>query len=83
MQHKGSFGSFDECEDRKTQRAVLAFLLDEFPAKHTQETLRWRGFGDASARAIRVLDVVDLLWCEGEVMMPTAAARHFNWLELS
>ena len=71
--------------DRATQRAVLSFLLDEFPARHTTTTLWWMGFGDMEAveDAIRLLDRHGLLTCEGGAVIPTAAARHFDWLELS
>ncbi|HET7510790.1 MAG TPA: hypothetical protein VFJ65_11155 [Solirubrobacterales bacterium] len=86
MQAKRSPVWFDEQENKQTQRAVLSFLLAEFPAQHTQGILKYMGFGDdadALSHAVRALDVVGLLWCEGEVVMPTAAARHFDWLELS
>jgi hypothetical protein len=50
----------------------------------TRDDLKWRGFGDADAlaNAIRNLETVDLLWCQGAVVLPTLAARHFDWLEL-
>ena len=43
------------------------------------------GLGDLAAleEAISMLDVVGLLWREGSAVVPTAAARHFEWLELS
>lgn len=75
----------DERQDKGTQRAVLTLLLHEFPKQLTRDDLKWRGFGDAEAlkQAIRSLDLVGLLWCEGEVVLPTLPARHFDWLELT
>lgn len=71
--------------DKATQRAVLSFLLDEFPARHTSLSLWWMGFGDLEAveEAIRLLDRHGLLWRDGMAVAPSAAARHFDWLELS
>jgi hypothetical protein len=80
-----SSGSFDERGEKKTQRALLAVLLREFPTQLTRDRLRTRGFREPATLevAIRNLAVTGLLWCEGEVMLPTLAARHFDWLELS
>jgi hypothetical protein len=85
MQAQGSSRSGNEREDKRTQRAVLSLLLHEFPAQLTREDLRQRGLGvgEAVERAIRNLALVGLLWCEGAVVLPTLAARHFDWLELS
>lgn len=71
--------------DKSTQRAVLSFLLDEFPARHTVISLWWMGLGDLEAveEAVRLLDRHDLVWRDGKAVAPTAAARHFDWLELS
>jgi hypothetical protein len=71
--------------DRATQRAVLSFLLEEFPARHTVISLWWMGLGDLEAveESTRLLDLHGLLWREGKAVAPTAAARHFDWLELS
>lgn len=71
--------------DKTTQRAVLSFLLDEFPARHTMTTLWWMGFGDLDAleEAIGRLDAAGLLRRERDALASTAAARHFDWLELS
>ena len=43
------------------------------------------GLGDLEAveESIRVLDLHGLLWRDGRAVVPTAAARHFDWLELS
>jgi hypothetical protein len=74
----------DERQDKPTQRAVLTLLLHEFPKQLTRDDLRLRGFGDADPlkRAISSLDLVGLLWCEGEAVLPALPARHFDWLEL-
>lgn len=75
----------EERGDKGTQRAVLTFLLAEHPARHTALSLWWMGFGDMEAveEAIHLLDRHGLLSCEGGAVAPTAAARHFDWLELS
>lgn len=85
MQAKDISRFTDEREDKPVQRAVLALLLHEFPRQMTRDDLKWRGFGDADAlkRAISSLDLVGLLFCEGEIVLPTLPARHFEWLELS
>jgi hypothetical protein len=72
-------------EDKRMQRAVLALVLHEFPAQLTRDELKWKGLdgGDPLERAINNLDLAGLLWCEGDVVLPTLAARHFDWLELS
>jgi hypothetical protein len=72
-------------EHKQTQRAVLALLLYEFPKSLTTEDMRSRGFGDADAlaHAIHELGVVGLVRCEGGVVLPTLAARHFEALELA
>lgn len=71
--------------DRSTQRAVLTFLLAEHPAPHSALSLWWMGFGDMDAveEAIRLLDRHGLLCRDGGAVTPTAAALHFDWLELS
>jgi hypothetical protein len=73
-----------EREDRRTQRALLAFVLHEFPLQRTRQELLYRGFkaDDGLEQAISKLATVGLLWCEGDVVLPTLAARHFDWLEL-
>jgi hypothetical protein len=73
-----------EREDKPTQRAVLGIVLHEFPAQLTKADLKDTvGGGDERERAIRNLSIVGLLWCEGDFVLPTLAARHFDWLELS
>jgi hypothetical protein len=75
----------EERGDRGTQRAVLTFLLAEHPARHTALSLWWMGFGNMEAveEAIHLLDQHGLLSCTGGAVVPTVAARHFDWLELS
>lgn len=85
MQDKASQRSADEREEKRTQRAVLSLLLHEYPAQMTRQDLICRGFmGDEGLEpAISRLALVGLLWCEGSVVLPTLAARHFDWLELA
>lgn len=84
MQANPSQRSADEREDKPTQRAVLGMVLHEFPAQLTRDDLKYKvGGGDERERAIRNLSIVGLLWCEGEFVLPTLAARHFDWLESS
>lgn len=85
MQAQSSSRSRSEREDKRTQRAVLAFVLHEFPAQMTREDLRLHGLGVGGpvTQAIDNLALVGLLFCEGEVVLPTLAARHFEWLEAS
>ena len=75
----------EERGDKAIQRAVLSFLLAEHPARHTALSLWWMGFGDMEAveEAIYLLDRHGLLCCEGGAVVPSPAARHFDWLELS
>lgn len=74
-------------EDRRTERAVLAFLLDQYPTRPTVDELPFaldaRDFAekDAIARAVRELVAVGLLRAEGELIGPTRAAVHFERLE--
>jgi len=85
MQANPSQRSADEREDKPMQRAVLSLVLHEFPAQLTREQLRWKGLegGERMDQAVRNLDTAGLLWCEGDYVLPTLAARHFDWLELS
>jgi hypothetical protein len=71
--------------DKAIQRAVISFLLDEHPARHTTLSLWWMGFGDMEAleEAIQLLALNGLLWQDGDAVAATAAARHFDWLELA
>ena len=81
MQANPSPPAFDEREGKQTQRALLALLLHEFPTQLTRDKLREALGGDV-AKAVHVLASVELVWCEGDFVLPTLAARHFDWLEL-
>lgn len=72
-------------EDKPLQRAVLALVLHEYPAQLTREDLKHKGLGQADpiSFAVENLAHAGLLWCEGDVVGPTVAARHFEWLEAS
>ena len=76
----------EERGDKATQRAVLSFLLAEWPAQHTGYSLMWMGFGDfeelrEALRSLHMAELVDV--SEDEKVIATEAARHFDWLELS
>lgn len=76
----------EERGDKATQRAVLSFVLAEWPAQHTAFSLIWMGIGDIEVlrEAIKDLFVAELVFVtEDEKVLPTPAARHFDWLELS
>lgn len=66
---------------------MLAFLLDQHPARLTVDELPFaldaKDFAgkDAIARAVRELTAVGLLRPEGELIEPSRAALHFERLE--
>jgi hypothetical protein len=66
---------------------VLVFLLDQHPTRVTVDELPFaldaKDFAekDAIARAVRELTGAGLLHAEGELIGPTRAALHFEWLE--
>jgi hypothetical protein len=75
-------------DDVKTERVVLAFLLEEHPSLLTIPELSRAlnadpGFDtdDAVERAIRELVGGGLLHCEGAFIVPTRAALYFAQLE--
>jgi hypothetical protein len=74
-------------DDLRTERAVLAFLLDQHPTRPTIDELPFaldaKDFAekDAIARAVRELTAVGLLRPEGGLVGPTRAAVHFERLE--
>jgi hypothetical protein len=72
-------------EDKRLQRAVLALVLHEFPAQLNRDDLHYKGLGEADQIdfAVENLANAGLLWREGDVVLPTLAARHFDWLEES
>jgi hypothetical protein len=66
-----------------TQRAVLSLVLDAHPERLTIPDLaRQIDEGDAVEVAVRDLVAVGLLECGGISVRPSAAARHFDSLEL-
>jgi hypothetical protein len=66
-----------------TQRAVLALVLDAHPNSLTIPDLaREIDAGDAVETAVRELVGVGLLVCAGISIQPSAAALHFEGLEL-
>lgn len=74
-------------EDRRTERAVLALLLDQHPIRLTVDELPFaldaKDFAekDATARAVRELVAVGLLNADGDLIGPTRAALYFEQLE--
>jgi hypothetical protein len=81
MQAKPSHPS--PSEEKKIQRALLALALFEFPTHLQRRKLGWQiAMGEPLDRAIRDLVNAQLLCCEGDEMLPTLPARHFDWLEL-
>jgi hypothetical protein len=70
-------------QDQPTQRAALALVLDAHPKSLTISDLaRQIDAGDAVETAVRELVGVGLLECSGITVRPTAAALHFERLEL-
>jgi hypothetical protein len=70
-------------QDRATQRAVLSLALAAHPSALTIPDLaREIDQGDAVERAVRDLVCVGLLECGGVSARPSAAALHFERLEL-
>jgi len=79
---RGMSRPVNERENRQLQRAVMAKLLSEFPTQVTRHRLRNEGFGfETLDRVIFILDCVGLVFCEGNVILPTLPARHLDWLE--
>jgi hypothetical protein len=77
-------------EDAKAERVVLAFLLEEHPARLTVLELS-RALNaepgsfdsdDAVERAVRELDGAGLIHCRGGFVAPTRAALYFAQLEV-
>jgi hypothetical protein len=77
-------------DDAKTERVVLAFLLEEHPSQLTIPELS-RGLNahpggfssdDAVERAVRELVGAGLLYCQGAFVLPTRAALYFTRLEV-
>lgn len=76
-------------EDHKTESAVLAFLLAEFPNQLTIPEASWAlnprseefAEGDAVERAVRQLVGAGLLRCRDGFVGPTRAALYYWRLE--
>lgn len=76
--------------DNRTERAVLALLLDEHPIRLTIDELILvlhadpdRGEPeDAARRAVRELVGAGLMHCEGRFLSPSRSALYFAALEL-
>lgn len=79
-------------QDRQTEFGVLDFLLGEHPAQLTEaEVVGYRGglrtkdastFGESDevVRAVGQLAGAGLIRRQGECVVPTRAARYFDWL---
>jgi hypothetical protein len=74
--------SSTEHDDLRDQSAVLSLVLDGHPTLlAASEIAREMGPGDAVERAMRDLTGAGLLRREGETVLPTRAALHFERLE--
>lgn len=72
-------------QDAQAQDAVLGVVLDQHPAALTGDEIAHEfgdGEGDRIERAIRDLAAAGLLRREGESVLPTRAALHFDSLQL-
>jgi hypothetical protein len=78
-------------DDRKTEGAVLAFVLEEHPNPLTIPEVSWALYprraeeftaGDAVERAIYGLVGAKLLHCRDGFVLPTRAALYFARLEM-
>ena len=68
-------------EDAAAQRAVLSLVIDEYPTLLTPDDLAMEIEGeDAVGRAVRDLTAIGLLRREGESVLATRAALHFDRL---
>lgn len=89
MDHRSGDPGSPEALDAMTERAVLALVLDEHPARLTMDELllvlhadpRLGDPEDAARRAVRELVGAGLLYCEGSFVEPTRAALYFTRLE--
>lgn len=78
-------------EDTRAERAVLDFLLDEYPAQLTIPELSLALNAtqgdfpaiDAVERAVRELVGAGLLRCQGAFVVPTRATLYFERLRLA
>ena len=73
--------------DRRTEHAVLGFLIDEHPTRLTLDEVlvafdpKDYAEKDAIRRAVRELTGAGLLRADGDLIDPTRAAIHFERLE--
>jgi hypothetical protein len=82
MQGNPSQGSEVEPRNRTIQRAIMAVTLAAFPKQLKRADLSFQfGSIDPWEQAICDLAIAGLLWLEGDVVLPTLAARQFDWLE--
>jgi hypothetical protein len=82
MQGKPIPGSVREPERKTIQRAVMAVTLAAFPKQLKRSDLSFQfAPREPWQEAVAELAVAGLLWREGDVVLPTLAARHFDWLE--
>ena len=71
-----------ERDDLRAQSGVLGLVLDEHPTLlSAAEIASELGPGEATERAMRELSARGLLRCEGETVLATRAALHFERLE--
>lgn len=71
-----------EREDESIQRAVLSLVLEAHPKSLTIPELAREIGGEGVEHAVRDLVGVGLLECGGLSIRPSAAALHFERLEL-
>lgn len=70
-------------QDKATHRAILSLVLNAHPRALTTTDLdREINAGSAAGRAVRDLARIGLLDCCDALVRPTAAAVHFDSLEL-
>ena len=82
MHDQASQRSPIEREVVKFQRAVMAITLAAFPKQLKRADISFQfASREPWEQAVDELAVAGLLWCEGDVVLPTLAARHFDWLE--
>lgn len=72
----------DPSEDASVQRAVLSLVLEAHPRQLTIPELAREIAGEAVEHAVRDLVGAGLIECGGISIRPTAAALHFESLEL-
>lgn len=75
---------FDSRKEPPLQRAVLLFLVEQHPAKHSFKSLTESGFGEdhwALRRALKSLHIACLVDIDEEEQIAASfMAAHFHWL---